>query len=52
VADLSLSVNVDRYQEYLGSTLDRFPLVKALNDKVNSNPRLAEYKAKRPVTSF
>ena len=52
VADLSLAVNLDRHQTHLGNTLDRFPLVKAVYDRVNGDPKLAAYLTSRPVTNF
>lgn len=50
IADLHLAVILDRFEIYLGSTLDKFPLVKALNDKIKNHSRIVAHKAKRPVT--
>ena len=52
MADLSLAVNFDRFEKFLGTNIDKFPLLKSVNQKVNSIPKLAEYKARRPVTEF
>lgn len=52
VADLALAVALDRYSLYLGNILEKFPLIKALNQKINCHPKLSLYKATRPSASF
>jgi glutathione S-transferase len=50
-ADLNLAIFVDRFIEKLGN-LDKYPHIKSIADKVNAHAKIAEWKAKRPVTQF
>jgi hypothetical protein len=36
----------------INSILEKYPLVKAVNQRVNENPRLKAYKENVPVTEF
>ena len=50
MADLSLAVNLDRHHVYIGNALEKFPLIKGINEKITAHPKIAAYKATRPIT--
>lgn len=51
-ADFNVTIYCDRFNELLGGNLDKYPLIKALTEKVNQSPKIAAYIAKRPQTQF
>ena len=50
MADLSLAVNLDRHHVYTGNALEKFPLIKGINEKITAHPKIAAYKVTRPIT--
>ena len=51
-ADFNVAIVCDRFGTFLGSNIDKFPLIKAISEKVNKSPKIAAYLAKRPETNF
>ena len=51
-ADFDLAIFVERFLEKLGGNLDKYPIIKRISDKVNEHPKIAAWRAKRPVTQF
>jgi len=51
-ADLYFVSVLDRLRERKDEVLASYPNCKALSDKVNSNPKIAEWIKKRPVTAM
>ncbi len=51
-ADLYLNLVVDMLGEKKEAALAHFPHLKKLTENVNSNPKIAAWIAKRPVTSM
>jgi len=53
LADIVYAVGLERLNDgQFQSHLSEFPKLKQLNEKVRSNPKIAEWIAKRPVTPF
>ena len=52
VADFDIAIYGDRFIASLGGNLDKYPLIKAIREKVNASPKIAEWIAKRPETQF
>jgi glutathione S-transferase len=51
-ADLVFECVVERVEDYIGNLLDTHPLLKGINDSVINHPKIAAWKAKRPVTDY
>ena len=51
-ADLAISATLDRFRDHITAHIEKFPRVKSIDDQVNSHPKIAEWRAKRPITPF
>lgn len=53
LADIAFAIYLDRLvDDGIEIHNDSFPKLKQLNENVRSNPKIAEWISKRPVTSF
>lgn len=53
VADVSFAVGLEKLDDFqIDMQLDKYPLVKRAREIVTSNPKIAAWIAKRPVSEF
>jgi glutathione S-transferase len=51
-ADFVFQSSMERLKDHLGNLFESHPLLKAVNDAVINHPKIAAWRAKRPVTEF